>query len=78
MKATLKQLLKQKLKLQKLDQQKRAEERKLYAMAESHRGSSELITDGDSLYKISVGYGVWPSVNLEVIGSKDRLAELVR
>jgi len=78
MKVSLKQVLKQKLKLQKLEQQKRAEERKLHSMAENHKGTSELIVNGDQIYRVSVRGGVWSDVSIEVIGAKDELAELVR
>lgn len=78
---TFKQILNQKIKVDKAQEVLRVQQRKLEAMAKSLAGQSGLVTDKDSVFKISIGYGYVGSgagVSVEKIGDKSTIAAILQ
>lgn len=74
---TPKQLMKLHAKLERLRRQKWSAEQELVDMARKIRGKNELVVDGDQLYRVSVGWGHFPAVSVELIGTKDSISQMI-
>jgi hypothetical protein len=71
---TLKKILNQQLKVDRAREVLRDQERKLEAMAKELKGRSGLLAHGDSVFKVSVGYGAYPQICVQEIGDKSTIA----
>lgn len=68
-KPTGKQLLKQRLKVQKAQSALNVQQSLLHSLAEKTRGLEEIVEHDGRIYKIKVSYGVFPNVEFEHLGT---------
>jgi len=47
-------------------------------MASKAKGRTEVVVDGDEVYRVSVDYGAHASVDADLIGTRGDIAEILR
>lgn len=77
-KPTGKQLLKQRLKVQKAQSALNVQQSLLHSLAAKARGHEEIVEHDGRVYKVAVGNGAFPSVNFEHLGSVAEFNDLLK
>jgi hypothetical protein len=75
---TLSQILRRHKKLEAARDAARTQEAQLRDCLLKIRGTEGLVVDGDTVYRLSVSYGQYPTVAVDRIGSKELLEEILK